>query len=182
MYKSLSLLLVFLLSLVAFAQNETPTKPPPNITPDKIEAAAKPFLGTFDAVSCEPDGTITGLRFSITQAKPTDLPIAKLLVMFADDKLVPLSDEFHTDAFFTLKEIDYLVFENGQVAVKAAAYKGKLVGYAFREGSPLSPILFAKNTGDLSTWTKDHANLCTDIKARRNFFGFPEPAAETEDK
>ena len=72
---------------------------------------------------------------------------------------------YDTLAFTTEKGRNVLWISNGGVLVGIFAFKdsGKLIGAAFNKNNPDgNAVMFARNNGDLLTFTKDNANLCTD--------------------
>ena len=174
------LLLPVLLLASLFVAAQTPADKSA-IPADKIEAAAKPFLGTFDAVSCEPSGDVAGLRFRFEQTKPTENPVATLLDLSDGKDVETVDNKFETLSFSEEKGRNVLWISNGGVLVALFEFKdsGKLIGMAFSERNQSgNPVMFAHNNGDLLTFTKDNANLCTDYAARRKFYGVPEPPKE----
>jgi hypothetical protein len=107
-----ALLALALYAAPAYAQTD------PEISQEKVAQAAKPFLGTWDGVSCDsrqhPDGSVKpyGLRFNIRVDSVPDqdngtrlAPILKLLAVEPDEsgKVVPEKPfDFQTVGFYQL--------------------------------------------------------------------------------
>jgi len=170
MRKLLLIPVLFLLSLVAVAQ----TGDSQDLTPipaEKIAAAAKPFLGTFDGINCVPDGVI-GVRLQFQQSA-SDAPYATLIQITGDGKTEDVNNPFKTVEFATDdKDTPYLLFTNGAGAIMLMPYKDALIGVVVIEGaeSP-APLLMTKTTGDLTAFVTAHSDVCTSREARRKFLG-----------
>lgn len=175
MKKLLLLPLALCFSLVAAGQTKPVVTPVPA---DQIEAAGKPFIGTWNGISCaeQPIGA-TGVRFKFEQINPTEAPSATLLQTFFGGKLELVGQPWRFEAFTVREGHNLLFISNDALLVSITVYRDKIVGIAnVLHSETTMPLIFAP-AGDtkLEDFVKTNANLCTDPSARRKFFGIPEP-------
>lgn len=196
MRRSLLLLPILLLSVFAFADTPTKATPKvptvqdnpteqnddqaiPDLPPAQRQEAAKPFLGTFDGISCEE--TMIGLRFRISQATATDMPTARLLASSDGETidLAPKNDDWKTVGFFSQTDKDgndrvYLIFTNYHVFVAVTAYNGRLAGVSVTPPEQTKySIDFAPASLDLDEFVRANRNICTSTAAQKKFLEKP---------
>jgi len=168
---------LFLLSVAAVAQVDTDTlKDLTPIPAEKIAAAAKPFLGTFDGINCVPDGVIA-VRLQIQQSDSNTAPFVTLLQIASEGKIENVTNPFETIEFSANEQdTPYLFFSNGAGAVMLMPYKDTLIGIVVIKGEEQpAPLMLAKTTGELLTFMTAHSDVCTSRAARSKFIGV-EPA------
>ena len=175
--RTLLLLPVLLLSLFAAAQDPNPNLPP-NIPADKVAAAAKPFLGVFDGISCE--DPLVGVRFRVEQTG-TDFPSFVLLAVSDGTKIDAVGEQWYTLIFTTKIDAtagthDFVYVSNDKMLLTLTAVNKRLIGMAVKdEGKSLVMLKQMDPAQDLSTAVREMRHLCTDIPARRKFAGLPDP-------
>lgn len=171
----LFLLPVLLLSLFAAAQD---IGLPPNIPADKVAAAAKPFLGYWDGISCE--DPFVGVRFLAEQTKPTDFPQFTLLAVTDGDKIDAVGEKWYSLVFTTKIDDkagthDFLYFSNEKTLLMLAAVNSNLVGMAVTDDRKMLVLLRPMNPAeDVSTAMREMKVLCKDVAARRKFAGIKD--------
>ena len=172
----LAVILLFLFASLGHAQEAPKSTPVP---PDQITEAGKPFLGTWNGISCQ-QPAVYGIRFKIEQTDATKAPVATLQQTLFETHLEVVGETWGTLAFNNRGTYTFLYFTNNTLLVTVAAVNGKLLGLVSQPpADDASPLLFAP-AGDttLEDFVKTNANICTDVKARRKFLGIPEPVEQ----
>ena len=171
----LAVILFFLFASLGHAQEAPKSTPVPA---DKIEAAAKPFIGTWNGISCQ-QPIVYGIKFKVEQTKPTEAPTATLLQTVFDGHTDLVGETWGTLAFNNRGQYTFLYVTNNTLLVTVTVVNGKLLGLVSQPpAEDATPLLFAP-AGDVSLedFVKTNANICTDVAARRKFLGIPEPPA-----
>jgi len=161
----------------------------------EVAEQTKPFLGTWDAVSCQSNPI--SIRFSIAPGDEDDpRPQFTLLQIFepnSEPALMELSATWRTHDFTEIQNVVgqdgktrtviYLEVTNGSIMLTLVpAIKNTLFGTALLASQPNAQlvVVVGKSTGKLADFYAKTVGVCTDEPAFDRFFGLPVDPAKDE--